>query len=124
MDLYCKIASLRERATVIQVLEEKTCYFCLLRDFHILQLFRDCTESRTGCLNRTQWQPPHNDGRLGNLIHLEESDITRSMMQQIFPELEEGSCAYNSSYNKLKLWRGKGKRLDPLVTKFSIGILV
>ncbi|KAI9669189.1 MAG: hypothetical protein M1817_004731 [Caeruleum heppii] len=117
-----------ERVDEIARLEGKIMNLGLLKRCHVHRLWLDCGGS----------QRPANDGFVvetskalekkrmltsGNPFHKADSDLTISMMRDVYPDSKEGDADYDRKYRLISRLRGLGQRLDCLVARFGFGIL-
>ncbi|XTI88220.1 hypothetical protein V2W45_1237018 [Cenococcum geophilum] len=120
--------STAKRLEFIEHLEGNLAYFSLLRRCHILKLFMDnfdpSRQAEGGFIVQTQ-QSISNTGRKksGNPSHVAHSEMTKSMIQEIYPELQPNTPGYQTKYRSVSELRKLGKRLHFLTTTFGYGIL-
>lgn len=116
--------SRKERFYVIQELDQSVTFMQLMKWLHILELFQDCggpgTQSYTGYIVHT----PDNFGNQtkmpGNRRNWEDTQITRSMLSEVFPDATDE--IYRQMFPTFKKLRKLGKRLHTLSSKFGKGI--
>jgi len=120
--------STAKRLEFIEHLEGNLAYFSLLRRCHILKLFMDnfdpSRQAEGGFIVQTQ-ESISNTGRKksGNPSHVAHSEMTKSMIQEIYPELQPNTPGYQTKYRSVSELRKLGKRLHFLTTTFGYGIL-
>ena len=120
--------STAKRLEFIEHLEGNLAYFSLLRRCHILKLFMDnfdpSRQAEGGFIVQTQ-ESISNTGRKksGNPSHVAHSEMTKSMIQEIYPELQPNTPGYQTKYRSVSELRKLGKRLHFLTTMFGYGIL-
>lgn len=115
-----------KRLQTIQSLERNGTYMNLLKKCHIHRLFID---------NLDPLRNPNDDfivstsnsieaaGELGNPRNCAESRITKSMMKEIYPNMDSNSADSKKKYGGITALRRNGRRLDVLVSYFGKGIL-
>lgn len=116
--------SRKARFYVIQELDQSVTFMQLMKWLHILELFQDCggpgAQSYTGYVVNT----PDNFGNLtkmpGNRRNWEDTQVTRSMLLEVFPEATDE--IYRKMFPTFKKLRKLGKRLHTLSSKFGKGI--
>ncbi|KAL8720196.1 MAG: hypothetical protein Q9181_007948, partial [Wetmoreana brouardii] len=122
------ITSNAQRVEMIKRLGEKAAYCTFLRYCHIHKLFVDNSKILRNAndnfvvsdANSVRTQPSR--GR-GNPVTLMEAQITKSMMQELYPDIQPTDSRYKSRYREISDWRRAGRRLERLVSEFSYGIL-
>lgn len=117
-----------QRLEIIRNLGGSAAYFNLLRMCHIHRLFTENSDPRREAngafiINTAENIASHAKRQRGNPVNNAEARITKAMMQEVFPEMEEHSAGYTSKYNEISELRRLGRRLDILVTTFGSGIL-
>ena len=60
---------------------------------------------------------------MGNPRNSAESRITKSMMKEVYPEIDSDSNDYSKKYREITGLRRSGRRLNLLVSQFGKGIL-
>jgi hypothetical protein len=117
-----------ERLKVIKTLNENIAYLGLLKRCHIHRLFVDSSKlSRKtvdGFINDTTksittLQKP----KTGNPLYIEDAQASKSIMREVYGELEEESSRYEKKYRAISHLRRLGRRLHLLVERFGYGIL-
>ena len=115
-----------KRVQVIKGLERKEEYINLLKRCHIHQLYVDNADpldtpydnfivsTVTSAAQRKQKGNPRNAA---------ESKVTKSMVVEVYPNIQPGSREYGQKYREISLLRKNGRRLALLVSKFGRGIL-
>lgn len=117
--------TIRDRLHAIQSTEQRITGLSLVRRFHVLRLWRDqlCVVNDENWINLDLSNACMTGRGVGNPRHLEESNATKLLMEQIHPDVEKTSAEYERAYRKLKKLRKLGRRLDMLSSAFGTGIL-
>ena len=115
-----------KRVQAIKGLERKEAYINLLKRWHIHQLYVDNADpldtpydnfivsTVTSATQRKQ---------KGNHRNAAESKVTKSMVVEVYPNIQPDSREYGQKYREISLLRKNGRRLALLVSKFGRGIL-
>jgi len=116
------------RLKEIEHLSETINYFSFLRRCHILQLFIDSSASNAQSsdgfvIKTTQSISTQIGTKVGNPRHLADADISKSIMNEVYPEMKEGATEYVRKYRHVSNLRKLGQRLHLLVLQFGYGIL-
>ncbi|TGO20660.1 hypothetical protein BPAE_0276g00010 [Botrytis paeoniae] len=61
--------------------------------------------------------------RMGNPLHLDESQVTKKMLNLLHPDLVPGTTEYQKKLRHISRIRKLGERFEILVTKFGYGII-
>ncbi|KAH6667242.1 hypothetical protein B0J14DRAFT_185596 [Halenospora varia] len=121
----CKLLK-AERLKVIEELDENIAYFRFLKRCHIHQLFIDSRGSsrktNDGFVNDTM-QSLSIRKSPGNPAHIEDAQISKSILEEVYPRLQKDSPEYDKKYRHISDLRRLGQRLDALVDKFGYGII-
>lgn len=117
-----------QRLESIGSLRGSTAYLNLIRLCHIHKLFTENSDSQREAngafiINTAQDIVPHAKRQRGNPLNNAEARITKLIMQEVHPELEERSAGYSSKYNEISDLRRLGRRLHILVEAWGSGIL-
>ena len=115
-----------KRLQAIQSLERNGAYMNLLKKCHIHRLFIDNVDPlRNPNDNFIVSTSNSTDaaGELGNPRNSAESRITKSMMKEVYPNMDSNSADYKKKYREITALRRNGRRLDVLVSYFGKGIL-
>lgn len=120
--------SLTKRLQLIHNSNGKVAYHVLLKNVHILYFTREAESkfpnSSTGFIQVSQdSQEPQSKRQRGNPLYLAEAAITKNILKDVYPDVDEGSAAYSRLYSEVKVLRKYGQRLDKLVEVFGFGIL-
>lgn len=119
--------SKKERFHLIELLGDKIAWCRLLRMFHVLELYRACGGTQTGSTDGfilttgLSFEDPRKQA--GNPRHAAETQITKKMMEEIFPHIYPETDQYPKKLASLKWVRIFGHRLHTLVANFGIGVL-
>ncbi|KAF1730684.1 hypothetical protein CRV24_008753 [Beauveria bassiana] len=117
--------SVNDRLQLIESAEKCVTGLLLVRRLHVLQLLKD--EPRTA--NGVTWinfdisSGSTKTRRPGNPLIMQESAVTKSLMERFYPDLGPSSTEYRKVYEKLKKLRKLGRRLEMLASNFGTGIL-
>ncbi|KAJ6787652.1 hypothetical protein PWT90_06887 [Aphanocladium album] len=118
--------SVNERLQAIDRAEIWTKGLLLVRRLHVLQLCKDLPVANERWISMNMSSDYSDNGRTkkpGNPRLVQESAVTKSLLNQIFPNLDSSSTQYRKLYEKLKKLRKLGQRLEMLASTFGIGIL-
>ncbi|KAI9832290.1 MAG: hypothetical protein M1819_004468 [Sarea resinae] len=117
-----------ERLKAIGRLDKGIAYSGLLRRYHVLQLYRDSRGSSSRVVDGFVMDTNDIISRTakrsnGNPLNNSHAEITKSLMQEVHPELQGGTSVYEQKYRKIKGLQKLGQRLDLLTTRFGDGII-
>ena len=117
-----------KRLETIQSLGGKEAYLNLLKKCHIHRLFTDnidplCNSNDSFIVSTAKSVATRARGELGNPRNSAESRITKSMMKEVYPEVDSDSADYSKKYCEITRLRRSGRRLELLVSRFGRGIL-
>ena len=117
-----------KRLETIQNLGGKEAYLNFLKKCHIYRLFTDnidplCNSNDNFRVSTAKSVATRARGELGNPRNSAESRITKSMMKEVYPEVNSKSTDYLKKYREITGLRRSGRRLDLLVSQFGRGIL-
>ncbi|PYI08411.1 hypothetical protein BO78DRAFT_441898 [Aspergillus sclerotiicarbonarius CBS 121057] len=116
-----------KRYTLIERLEHSASTIQLMRWYHIYELFRDCggpnTVSSSGYANSTPASFLMGQKCLGNPVHHSDARVSKTMMKDIFPDIDHNTEEYRRQFRKIKRVRKLGQRLHTLIEKFGKGVL-
>ena len=113
---------------MIKRLGEKATYCTFLKFCHIHKLFIDISRLRRNATdnfintNATSFVAQSRRGR-GNPVTSMEAQITKSMMRELYSNIEPTHPHYKSRYREISDWRRAGRRFEQLVSGFNYGIL-
>lgn len=113
---YTTILSPPERYEVIRQLDQRIIHFEMIRNYHILLLFKECGGSESS-YNLTAEHFHTNTRSSGNPFNARESEITKRMIDRVCP------TADSSKFEEFKGLRRMGKRLHTLERMFGTGVL-
>ncbi|KAL8706066.1 MAG: hypothetical protein Q9201_000859 [Fulgogasparrea decipioides] len=122
------ISSNVQRVEVIKRLGGKAAYCTFLKYCHIHKLFVENLRLHSNASdkfinsNAANIAAQSSRGR-GNPVTSKEAQITKSMMQELYPDIQPTHFRYNSLYREISDWRKAGRRLERLVSEFDYGIL-
>lgn len=116
------------RLEAIESLDQNIANLGLLRRCHVLQLFREnchCPEAATDgfVVVTTKGFSDRAKPKRGNPSYLANAEITKAIMNEVYPMLEESCAQYTERYRTVSYLRRLGKRLNILEMKFGYGIL-
>ncbi|KAF5871137.1 putative ribonuclease iii protein [Botrytis fragariae] len=117
-----------ERMKQVEHLNTKIAYNVFERRYHIYHLY---TESRSlhnktsdGFVNTTSQSILTNSAsRMGNPLNLDESQVTKKMLNLLHPNLDPGTTEYQKKLRNISKIRKLGERFEILVRKFGYGII-
>lgn len=114
-----------ERVRLIEKLDRTKSYFQLLQRHHVLELFKDCSDSETSTVGvvLTSSDFSSSPRKRGNPINKSASELTIRMMKETYPDLEHGTSEYDARYRRISYLRRLGQRLHLLETNFGKGVL-
>ncbi len=117
--------SINMRLQVIESAEKCVAGLLLVRRLHVLQLLEaePCAVNSGTWINVDMCTGSTKTRRPGNPINVQESEVTKSLLQRFYPDLDPSSDEYVRVYDKLKKLRRLGRRFQMLVSTFGIGIL-
>ena len=118
----------QQRLDMIQALGAKAAYHDLLKKYHIHKLYTDNADPLRNPSDNFVITYSNNvihgaKAQMGNPRHTAEAEITKSILQEVCPNLSVESENYSAKYREITALRRSGRRLDALVSKFGIGIL-
>ncbi|KAL8669130.1 MAG: hypothetical protein Q9168_006270, partial [Polycauliona sp. 1 TL-2023] len=125
---HANISSNAQRIEMIKRLGEKAAYYTFLKHCHIHKLFIDNSRLRRNATdnfinsNATSIAARSSRGR-GNPVTSMEAQITKSMMRELYSDIQPTHPHYKSRYREISDWRRAGRRLEQLVSGFNYGIL-
>lgn len=115
-----------ERFGIIQKLDQKSVFIKLVKWCHTLELFKECggpeARSSTGYVITTSANFEHQTKTVGNPGNQDDSNVARSMMKGIFPDMLPAMEEYQRKLPMIKGMRKLGKRLHILASKFGRGV--
>jgi hypothetical protein len=117
-----------QRLEVIERLDERISYYGFLRRCHVHQLVLDCCGANRLALDGFV---PHtftgigekNRTKKGNPFNIADSELTISMLENLWPALHRDSSQYKKKYEQVTRLRQLGQRLAHIVDRFGFGIL-
>ena len=115
-----------KRVQAIKRLETKEAHINLLKRCHVHQLYVDnadpldnpCDNFIVSTITSTAQRK-----QTGNPRNAAESKVKKSMVADVYPNIQPGSREYGHKYREISLLRKNGRRLALLVSKFGRGIL-
>ncbi|RAK98155.1 uncharacterized protein BO80DRAFT_480584 [Aspergillus ibericus CBS 121593] len=115
------------RYSLIEQLEHSASTMQLMKWYHIYELFRECggpdTVSSSGYANSTPASFPIGQKCLGNPVHHGDANVSKTMMKDIFPDMDPSTDEYKKQFRRIQKLRKLGQRLHALIDKFGKGIL-
>lgn len=116
------------RLETIESLDQNIANLGLLRRCHVLQLFKENCHypgavSDGFIIETTKGFSDRAKSRRGNPNYLANAEITKAIMNEVYPMLEESCTQYTERYRTVSNLRRLGKRLNLLEMKFGYGIL-
>lgn len=123
------VLSRSDRLKEIERLSGATSYYSFLRRCHILSLFIEYSaENRKSSdgfiVDTVQTIAKKSVKKKGNPWNRSDAHVSKSIMAEVYPLLEEGSDEYDRKYRSVSTLRRLGGRLHQFVSKFGYGILV
>jgi hypothetical protein len=119
--------SFAQRYSAIETLDRQVAYYSFLRRHHILRLFEESGGTLTGSIQRIVINSAQSyqqiAKRSGNPRNKAEAEVTKKMMQEIFPSVVYGTTEYQSRYRKVTKLRKLGQRFHMITSRFGQGIL-
>lgn len=117
--------STKERWYLIGLLGENITWCRLFRMYHVLELYEACggTRSTDKLILTTPSSFRGRKRKAGNPLYDAEMQITKKMMEEIFPDLRPDTDGYSEKHAYLKRVRKLGQRLHILTMKFGKGVL-
>ena len=117
-----------QRLQVIENLDERISYFGFLKRCHTYQLVLDCCGpdrlTLDGFIPQTTTVAGKGDrASKGNPLNIADSQLTVSMMEDLWPDLRKEHSMYKKKYNLATGLRQLGQRLAYMVDCFGFGIL-
>ena len=110
--------SRKERLHIIQKLDQSATFMQLMRWLHIVELFQECggpeAQSYTGYVVNTPANFGNQSKMPGNRRNWEDTQVTRSMMLEVFPDIKPTDDMYRKMLPTSKNLRRLGKRLYTL----------
>lgn len=117
----------KERVEAIEALNDNVMYMSFLKRCHILELFRSLSGSHKtsdGFVHETIQSISRNPrSQLGNPLVMEDSRISKGMLAQLYPDLDQKSPEYSRKERSVNRLRKIGQRLDLLVQNFGFGMI-
>ncbi|GAM91566.1 hypothetical protein ANO11243_096180 [Dothideomycetidae sp. 11243] len=115
-----------DRLRAIVESDEQQMYTSFRRRCHVHQLYIDCQGKIQPVVGQFITESisltPH-DRRKGNPRNRELSDMTRTLLDKLYPGLERESSIYRDKWTYMTGVRRLGQRLNLLVEKFGYGVL-
>ena len=115
-----------ERFGIIRKLDQKSAFIKLVKWCHTLELFKECggpeARSSTGYVITTSASFEHQTKTVGNPGNQDDSNVARSMMRDIFPDMLPETEEYQRKLPMIKGMRKLGKRLHILDSNFGRGV--
>ena len=111
---------------IIQSLERNEAYMSFLKKCHIHQLYMDNIDPLNNSYDNFVVSTTTSQGnrkQTGNPRNATESRVARSMVMEVYPDVQLNSSAYKQKYREITLLRRSGRRLALLVSHFGKGIL-
>lgn len=116
----------KERFGIIRKLDQKSAFIKLVKWCHTLELFKESggpeARSSTGYVITTSASFEHQTKSFGNPGNQDDSNVARSMMKDIFPDMLPTMEEYQRKLSVIKGMRKLGKRLHILALKFGRGV--
>ena len=117
-----------KRLETIRSLSGNAAFFNLLKKCHIHRLFTDnkdslCDPTDNFIISTAQSVTTRPKGETGNPRNSAEAKITKSIMTEVYPEVDLNSADYRLKYREVTELRRTGRRLDMLISRFGLGIL-
>lgn len=114
--------SVNARLQVIENAEKCVAGLLLVRRLHVLQLLEDepCAVNSGSWINVDMSTEGIKARKPGNPLNVQESEVTKSLLQRFYPDLSSSSEEYGRVYEKLKKLRRLGRRFQMLVSTFGM----
>ena len=117
-----------KRLETIRSLSGNAAFLNLLKKCHIHRLFTDnkdslCDPTDNFIISTTKSVTTRTRGETGNPRNSAEAKITKSIMREVYPEVDSNSADYRLKYREVTELRRTGRRLDMLISRFGLGIL-
>ncbi|TGO63293.1 hypothetical protein BCON_0014g00780 [Botryotinia convoluta] len=117
-----------ERMKQVEHLNTKIAYNVFERRYHIYHLYTDSrslhNKTSDGFVNTTsQSMLTNSASRMGNPLNLDESQVTKKMLNLLHPNLVPGTAEYQKKLRNISKIRKLGERFEILVRKFGYGII-
>jgi len=120
--------TMHERLALIEDLEDGITLLGLLRRCHIYLLFQEYGHTHRQVfgvfvVQTDRMLAAKTKGKSGNPLFAEDSKLTLSMMNELYPGVQKGDVKYEKKYRFVTRLRQLGKRLSYMVGIFGFGIL-
>jgi hypothetical protein len=123
----CNIPPLRRSLKAIERLDGDIAHNSLLRRCYIHQLFVESSagsmKTSDGFVNNTIQSISSRTRNSGNPNNLEDSRVSKRIMCEVYPQLEQKTDDYNNKLRFVKRMRKLGQRLHWIVERFGYGII-
>ncbi|KAE8383144.1 hypothetical protein BDV26DRAFT_287931 [Aspergillus bertholletiae] len=118
--------SMQDRFGLIRRLDERIALNKLLRRYHVFHLYEECLrKNHRAAAEFIPMEPshPHQPKKAGNPGNNAKSEVTRAMLKEIYPDLNDSMPDWNSKYNMMTRLQTLGRRFQTLINRFGNGIL-
>lgn len=117
-----------QRLEVIDRLDSRVAFLGLLRRCHILELYeqnsRSTRKTTEGFVMSTSSSSSGSKRKFGNPNNCAESDVTREMLQEMYPGMDQDDNEYRAQYRRVSTLRRLGRRLSLLKETFGLGVFL